>query len=65
MNETQTEHEINFIKRLGSHNMHNENYSGTQNKKELIKGYLKGCEARVRWDKIDKEAVIQYATRFL
>lgn len=60
-----TKHEIEFIRNLGKHNIHNENYSGTKDKKTLLLGYLKGIEKREKWDGIDKKAVMAFAEKAL
>lgn len=58
-----TKNEIEFIRNLGKHNLHNENYSGPKDKKTLLKGYLIGFEKRQKWGKIDKEAVMAFIMR--
>lgn len=60
-----TKNEIEFIKNLGKHNLHNEYYSGPRDKKTLLKGYLKGIEKREKWGKIDKEEVMAFVSKAL
>lgn len=56
-----TRNEISFIDRLGTHNNHNEFYSGTRDKKTLLKGYLASCSLRENWGEIDKASVVSFA----
>lgn len=58
-----TKNEIEFIRNLGKHNLHNENYSGPRDKKTLLAGYLKGIEKREKWGEIDKEEVMAFILR--
>lgn len=58
-----TKKEIEFIKNLGKHNLHNEYYSGPRDKETLLKGYLSGCEKREKWGEIDKEEVMAFVLR--
>lgn len=63
MSNHKTKNEIEFIKNLGKHNLHNENYSGPRDKNTLLKGYLKGIEKREKWGEIDKEEVMAFIMR--
>ena len=56
-----TRNEISFIAKLGTHNNHNEFYSGTKDKKTLLRGYLKSCALRETWGGIDKASVVSFA----
>ena len=58
-----TKNEIEFIRNLGKHNLHNENYSGPRDKGILLAGYLKGIEKREKWGEIDKEEVMAFVLR--
>lgn len=58
-----TKNEIEFIKNLGKHNLHNETYSGPRDKNTLLNGYLKGIEKREKWGEIDKEEVMAFIMR--
>ena len=60
-----TKNEIEFIKNLGKHNLHNEYYSGPRDKETLLKGYLKGIEKREKWGEIDKEEVMAFVIKSL
>ncbi|MEN6299558.1 MAG: hypothetical protein ABFD51_06555 [Anaerolineaceae bacterium] len=63
MSNHKTKNEIEFIKNLGKHNIHNENYSGPKDKNTLLAGYLKGIEKREKWGEIDKEEVMAFVLR--
>lgn len=63
MSNHKTKNEIEFIKNLGKHNLHNENYSGPRDKNTLLNGYLKGIEKREKWGEIDKEEVMAFIMR--
>ncbi len=65
MSNHKTKNEIEFIKNLGKHNLHNENYSGPRDKGILLKGYLKGIEKREKWGEIDKEEVMAFVIKSL
>lgn len=58
-----TKNEIEFIRNLGKHNLHNEYYSGPRDKGILLKGYLRGLEKREKWGEIDKEEVMAFVLR--
>ena len=55
-----TKHEIEFIRNLGKHNLHNEYYSGPRDKKTLLAGYLGGCMKREKWGEIDKNEIMEF-----
>lgn len=57
-----TASEINFIKHLGTHSTA---LMRGVTIKELLTGYLSGCEIRVNWEKIDREAVVDFARKRL
>ena len=65
MSNHKTKNEIEFIKNLGKHNLHNEYYSGPKDKKTLLAGYLKGIEKREKWGEIDKEEVMAFVIKSL
>ena len=56
-----TKNEIEFVKSLGKHNIHNEYYSGPRDKETLLKGYLASCSLRENWGEIDKASVMSFA----
>lgn len=56
-----TQEEKAFIKNLGKHTLHNENYQGRMDRKALLKGYLEGISKRNKWGGIDSEAVKRFA----
>jgi len=58
-----TKNEIEFVRNLGKHNLHNEYYSGPKDKTTLLAGYLKGIEKREKWGEIDKEEVMAFVLR--
>lgn len=60
-----TKNEIEFVKNLGKHNAHNENYSGPRDKRILLKGYLRGLEKREKWGEIDKNEVMVFVRKAL
>ena len=60
-----TKNEIEFVRNLGKHNLHNEYYSGPRDKETLLKGYLKGIEKREKWGEIDKEEVMAFVSKAL
>jgi hypothetical protein len=58
-----TRHEINFIKHLGTGKFSKESAAVKEcSRSELLLRYLKGAEARTRWDGIDQAEVIRFAT---
>ena len=63
MSNHSTADEISFIKNLGKHNAHNENYSGPRDKETLLKGYLIGLEKRDEWGEIDKNEVMAFVRK--
>ena len=58
-----TKKEIEFIKNLGKHNIHNDYYSGPRDKKTLLAGYLSGCEKREKCGEIDKNEVMAFVRK--
>lgn len=54
-----TEHEISFIRSIGSHA-----HIKTR-RAELLRKYLESCRHRVNWRGIDKDRVMQYARKLL
>ena len=58
-----TKNEIEFIRNLGKHNLHNEYYSGPRDKETLLKGYLIGLEKRDEWGEIDKNEVMAFVRK--
>ena len=56
-----TQEEKTFIKNLGKHTLHNENYQGRRDRKSLLKGYLEGCSKRKKWGSLDSKAVKKFA----
>ena len=56
-----TQDEKMFIKNLGKHTLHNENYQGRRDRKALLKGYLAGVSKRKKWVDIDSKAIKKFA----
>jgi len=54
-----TEHEISFIRGIGSHA-----HIKTR-RTELLRKYLESCEHRVDWRGIDKNRVIEFSKKLL
>jgi hypothetical protein len=56
-NDFYTDAEVSFIKTLGSHSK-----SGrTASRKDLLSGYIDGCEQRQVWDELDRVRIMRVA----
>lgn len=60
---SQTEHEIDFIDKLGTHSNHAADFN--LSRVELLRGYIDGAKRRVDWGDIDRETILVYALKLL
>ena len=59
-NNWQTQDELKFIRGLGHHRNWREEVT-LEKKRDLLRGYLEGCELRARWAGLDREKIIAFA----